>query len=255
MAELSTSTDEQVDTSVSSDNSTDDDDDVDLEDIEVSPGDVAGEDDEEQSDEPETTDEADEEVAPEEQSDDATEEEAELSEEDKQAAFNKEMYERRQNEKQQRLVGQQEKQQEYLNQAQDEQDLALRQLQIDAYDNKVDRNSNSLTNSYERAMKDFDVLRNASPEIQAELDEAIDSFQAQHVSVDAYGNPTEVRADFYIFLQNKANSITKLTGIRASNQEKNKAREKSKALVTPGRAPKEAKVDPDMAAFDEEADL
>src|SRR6185369_13799006 len=125
------------------------------------------------------------------------EEEPELSDEEKQKAFNKEMAERRILEKKQREQTQKEQQQEYLAEAEDDKELVIRQLQVDAYNNKVEGNTNKLTNSYEKAIKDFDILNSDDPVVKAEVDSAIDAFQAQYVTVDDFGNPIDVRSDFY----------------------------------------------------------
>lgn len=199
----------------------------------------------EEDDQEESNDEAEEVEEPEEQ----------LSDEDKQKALNREYAERRLREKAEREATIKQQQQEYVAEADpdDPRDMAVRQLQIDAYNNKVESNTNKLTNSYERAIKDFDVLANQAPEIQAELNAALDAFQAMNVAIDAYGNPVEVRGDLYEFLQTKADSIKNLTNIGARGQDKSKTKEKSKVLTTPNRAPKEAKKDADIEAFDEEA--
>lgn len=176
-----------------------------------------------------------------------------LSEAEQRKAHNKEMAEQRIRDKQQREASLKEDQAAYLEKAEDDKDLALRQLQVDAYNNRVDNVSNKLTNGYERALKDFDILSSTDPDVQAEVNQAIDAFQAMYVTVDQHGNPTEVRADFYAFLQSKADSIRKLTGIGARQQVMSKGKEKSKTLTVPSRAPKEPKSDPDVDAFDEEA--
>jgi len=247
----STEAEEAVDTSVDTDESTDDNEDVDLEDIEVTEEELSGEESEEKSEE--ETDESSEEESDESQEET---EEAELSDEDKQKAFNNEMAQQRIQEKEARIARVQQDQANYIAEAGENRDpleLAVRQLQVTEYNNAVEAATNKLTNGYERAINDFEVLKNASPEIQAEIDQTIDAFQAMHVAIDAYGNPTQVTGDLYATLQAKADSIEKLTGIRSTNQDKSKTKEKSKTLTTPSRAPKEAKVDPDMAAFDEEA--
>jgi hypothetical protein len=177
------------------------------------------------------------------------------SDDEKQKAINKEMAEKRikeRKEKEEALVKQQ---QEYIAEADkdDPRDLAVRQLQVDAYNNKVEGNSNKLSGSYERAIKDFQVLSDQSPEVQAEVNEALDAFQAMYVTIDSYGNPTEVRGDLYKFLQAKADSIERLTSMGAHKQTESKAKEKSKVLTAPVRGPKEGKADPGLDAFDEEA--
>jgi hypothetical protein len=249
---------DDIDTSTNEDTQ---DTEVELEEIEVSLEDIT-DDDTEEAEEPkdEDTDTEPEELEEESEEDEATEEdaeadteEAELSDEDKQKAFNREMAERRIQEKRQRELDQKQQQQEYLTQAEDEKDLVLRQLQVDAYNNKVEGNSNKLTNAYEKAVKDFNILNSSDPNIKAEVDAALDAFQAQHVTIDAYGNPIDVRGDLYETLKNKSESITRLTGIREKQQKDSKNKEKSKTITTPSKAPREPKVDPELAAFEEEA--
>lgn len=231
------------------DTSTDDNEGVSLEDIEVDLEDESESSEEKSDDDSESESE---EIDTDEESEVEKPKEKELSEEEKRKAFNKEMAERRIQAKQQRDQTLQQQQEEYLTKAEDNRDLALRQLQIDAYNNKVDSNTNKLTNGYERAVKDFDILANQSPEIKAEIDQAIDAFQAMYVTLDNYGNPTEVRGDIYAFLQSKADSIQQLTRMGARKQETAKGKEKSKTLAMPTRAPQKPKIDPDLAAFDEE---
>lgn len=219
---------------------------VDLEDMEVSEDELV----DESKEEPETESES------EESEEETPEETEELSDEDKQKQHNREMAERRIQEKATRDAKIKQDQADYIAQSAENRDpleLAVRQLQVSEYNNTVTANTNKLTNDYERAVKDFDILSSDDPAIKAEVDSLIDAFQAQHVKIDAYGNPTDVSGDLYKALQTKADSISQLTGIREKQQVQSKTKEKSKVLATPSRAPKEPKVDPDMAAFDEEA--
>jgi hypothetical protein len=107
----------------------------------------------------------------------------------------------------------------------------VRELQVVTYNNQVDNNKTKLENSYQTAIKDFDILRDADPAIQKELDDALDAFEAKHVSIDAYGNPIEVSGDLYTFLKNKADSIERLTRKGAAQQVKSKGKEKSKVFT------------------------
>lgn len=212
---------------------------------------------EEESEEDKSEDESEEEAESEdEKSEEEDKPEEELSDEDKQKQHNREMAEKRLKTKAERDATLKKQQQDYVAKADPEkpEDAAIRQLQVDAYNNKVDANTNKLTNGYERAIKDFDILTDAAPEIQAEVNAALDAFQGMYVTMDSFGNPTEVRSDIYKYLQAKADSITALTGKGARQQEKSKAKEKSKVTPTPTRAPKTPKVDPDIEGFDEEAD-
>ena len=177
----------------------------------------------------------------------------ELSDLDKKKAFNKQQAEQRIQERQQRAASLKDSQQQYVADAEDDKDLVDRQQRVELYDIRVEVNTNKLMNGYEKAIKDFEILSDSSPAVQAELNKALDDFQALYVTIDAYGNPREVRGDLYSYLQNKADSISNLTSLGVRKQEKSKSKEKSKTIVTPSRAPREPKVDPDLAAFDEEA--
>lgn len=252
MAEQSTEVEatDVADTSAQvEDTSTEDTEDVALEDIEV---DLEDESESEEQSEDDTKGES-EETETDEESEVEKPKEKQLSDEEKQKAFNKEMAEKRIQAKQQRELTLKQQQEDYLNKAEDNRDLALRQLQIDAYNNKVEGNTNKLTNGYERAIKDFSILASGSPEIKAEVDQAIDAFQAMNVTMDNYGNPIDVRGDIYAYLQSKAGSIEQLTRMGARRQDDAKGKEKSKTSLVPTRAPQKPKVDPDMAAFEEEA--
>lgn len=239
--------------------------DVDLEDVEASFEEVL----EDDSTEPDTTEteaddttddesdsETEDEAEPEtdKETEDAEAEDKEPTEDDKKA-HNREMAERRLQAKADRDKQLQDAQAQYVADAEADnpQDLAVRQLQVDAYNNKVEYNTNKLTNGYERAIKDFPILSDAAPEIRAEVDGALDAFQALHVEIDQYGNPTNVRGDIYAYLQAKADSIAALTGKGARQQEQAKTKEKSKVTTLPSRAPKTPKKDADIDAFDEEA--
>lgn len=216
-------------------------DEEDLEDIEVSPEDLIDEPEESEGEEPKD-----------EEADTEPQETEEESEDDEQVS-NNEAAARRIQEKRDRDSKVKQDQVDYLSQAEDERDLVVKQLQVDAYNNRIEINRDKLTNSYEKALNSFDILRDESPEIKAAVDEAIDAFQAMNVTIDSYGNPLEVRGDLYKYLQTKADSIKNLAGLGARNQINSKTKEKSKVLTPPGKPPKESKEDPDLKAFDEEA--
>lgn len=252
---------ENTDTSVSEDNSSDEN--INLEDMEVTEEELKEIEDPQEDQETESESEIEEDktevTESEEESQDESEEtedkteEVELSPEEQQKAHNKEMAEKRIAEKRQRdeLIRQQ--QQTYIEETEDPLEAATRQNQVELYNIKVENLTNKLTNSYERAIKDFEILNDQTPEVKEMVSEAIDTFQALYVPIDAYGNPKEIKADFYQYLQNKASSIEKLTQIGARKQVDNKAAEKSKTITPPSRTPKPKKSDPDLEAFYEEA--
>lgn len=235
-----------------------------LEDSDVSFGDFEDEDEAQETEtetedtEPSDEEESSEDVDSEEESTETPE--AELSDEDKRKAENKSRAEQRIQEKQARESQKQQQDQflkkeqtEYVADTQDPIEIAVRQLQVDAYNNKTNANTDKLTNDYERALKDFPVLNDQSPAIQKEISDAVDAFSARFTTFDQYGKPVDVRGDLYTYLQSKADSIEKLTGLGATKQTKDKVREQSKTLQTPVRSPKQPKADAMIDAFDEEA--
>lgn len=144
-------------------------------------------------------------------------------------------------------------QKDYLEAAEDDRDLALRQLQIDAYNNKVEANANKLQNGIDKAVAAIDLFQTGSPEVKEELVNALDDFERMYVRKDQNGDPIEVTGDVYQFLQTKAESIRKLTNVGVRQQVKDKTKTKSRTITAPAAKPKEAAKDPLLEAFDEEA--
>lgn len=129
----------------------------------------------------------------------------------------------------------------------------LRSLQIFAYNQTVQNNSDRLVNGFDKAVANIDLYKSEDPNVQAELDAALDEFQQMHVTLNEFGDPVEVRGDLYQFLANKAERIRRLTGIREVNQKKARAKTQARTDTLPSKTPKKPKVDPDLEAFDEEA--
>lgn len=248
---VDTSEDQVADTSVDEETSTNDADDLEdmqLSDEEIESGELK-EDAEETEEESEEEAEESEEVVEESEEDEGAKEEDTTSEADKARAA-KVAFEQREAV---RRAEQTKAQQDYLEQAEDDKDLALRQLQIDAYNNRVEISTAKLQTGIDKAVASIDLFRDGSPEVKEELANSLDDFERMYVKRDRNGNPIEVRADVYQYLQSKADSIARLTNIGARQQTKSKANEKSRTLNKPSRVPKEGKVDPELAAFDEEA--
>lgn len=177
-------------------------------------------------------------------------EEEEATEADEQEVDQKELarlaYQKRQEEKAQREAAVRKQQEDYLAEAEDEKDEALRMLQVEAYNNRVERNTNALVNGYEKAISSIDVFQNPSPAVQAVLDQSIDEFQALYVTVDQNGNPTEVKGDIHQFLNQKAELIRELTQSGARQEKVAKAKASAEAITPPASTPKTPKVDPIM---------
>lgn len=204
--------------------------------------------------ETEETDEAVETTSEETETEESANESEEQEEEEAEAEIDpKEQariaYQQRQAEKAAKQAKIQEAQAQHLNDAQDEQDLALRQLQIDAYTNKVENNTSRLQNQYEKAVNDIEIFRNPTTEVQQELDAAIDEFQERFVQIDEFGNPVNVGNDLYQFLAQRANSIMRWQQMGAKSEKAGQAKQRSAVTPKPAGSPRTPKVDPIMAVL------
>lgn len=203
--------------------------------------------------EEESSEESEEEVK--EESEESEEPEAESDgQTDDQKEQARKAYEARQQARLERQQAQEELAKQHLEAAQDEQDLALRQLQIDAYNNKVNANSDRLTNQYEKALNSIEVFKEPTPEVAEYLNQAIDEFEARFVQMDELGNPVSVDGDLYAFLQTKAGLVEKLTQLGARREKQSSAKEKAAVTPAPSAPAKEPKQDAAVKAFDDEFD-
>jgi hypothetical protein len=187
--------------------------------------------------------------------DEESEEEApkkEPSTEEERKQYNDEQARKRIADREARMKAKEEAQQKYLDDAEDNRDLALRQLQIDAYNNKIESNTNKLTNGIDKALANIDLFKDGTPTVQKRLLRAVDQFEANNVVKDENGDPIEVKGDIYQYLQEEADSIKELLGDGARQQEKSKQRQKSRTLTTPVKTPVKPKKDPMLDGFDEE---
>lgn len=251
------------DTSVSEDTSTNDEaldtDDFELEDIEVSPEDMKLDDTDEQEETEEDTaatesDEESEESEDDDESQDSTEESSEdntQTEQERQNAARIAFQER----EAKRRAEKAQSQAEYLDGAEDDRDLALRQLQIDAYNNRIESNTNKLQGGLNDAVRDIDLFKTGTPEQKAKLYEELDKFEALYVKKDQNGDPIEVSGDVYQYLVKEAETIKRLAGIGARQQKTDKANQKARTLTPPAKTPKAPAKDPMLEAFDEEAGI
>lgn len=197
---------------------------------------------------------------PEESEEDANDEEpaeAQESEKDSKAEqkrHNDEMAKRRIAEREAREQAKRDAQAQYVNEATDPHEIALRQLQVDAYNNRILTNANVLQNGLDKAVAHIDLFKSKDPVLQEALLQAMDDFEAMHVQKDRNGDPIHVSGDLFDFLQRKAESIRRLTSVGARQQQVDKSKTKARTTTLPGRVPKQPKKDPDLEAFDEEAD-
>ena len=240
--------------------------DVDLEDIEVSLDD----DETEESDESEETpnseeteteeqsnaDDADKSTTEPEQSDD-TEEESDADRKARNQEYaQKRIAERQDREKQKEIAQAKEdvRIEQYLKEAEgDESELTLRKAEVERLllqRERVAMNEEKLHIGIDRAISEIDLFKTGSPEVKQELINAVDDFVAMYVDTDNNGNPIQVRGDIRTFLLKKADSIRRIQGVGVRQAVKDKQAVRSKTMTVPTRAPKEEKVDKDLADFD-----
>lgn len=146
---------------------------------------------------------------------------------------------------------------QYLKEAEsDEAELKVRQAEVDRHllvRERAAMNAERLEVAVDKAVGTIDLFKTADPEIKRSLGEAIDEFIASNVTVDEYGNAVEVRGDLYQHLLKKSDEIRRLTSLGARQRQTAKAKTKARTQTVPSKAPKEAKKDEGLDAFDEEA--
>lgn len=267
---------EVVDTSAAT--STDDvaqdtDADTSLEDIEVSLDELEGDEtdepskDEKQDTEPADTEEDDEltEEQSDESSDDETDEEDTPSEDSEDKPLSTEERKRLNDEAAKRRIAEkklkeaeedrlQDNLQRYLDDAgNDEQELAKRQLEVEAFNLQREKSEvvqDKLTLGIDKAYADIDLFRTGSDAVKQDLVSSLDEFEAIYVDKDQNGNIVNVRGDVYEHLKNKADSIRRILDDGARTQAKAKTKAKARTETLPTRAPKQEKVDSDLNDFD-----
>lgn len=215
----------------------------------------------EESDESEDTeDESVEEVQESQDSEENTatqEEEPKKGEPDPELA--REAYKRREAERRLREAEQQkeaENLQRYLDEARDDEaELLRRQAQVQNYVLDRERSQvlqDKLDVGINRAVAELGI-QNMDDATKQYLARRLDEFEQGRVVKDQYGNIREVRGDVYQYIKEEMDSISQFRSVGAREQAKKKQTEKARTVKTPTRTPKEKPTDPDLDAFDEEA--
>ena len=145
----------------------------------------------------------------------------------------------------------------YLADAEDDaDDFARREQAVGRYLLQKERaalNEERLQIGLDKAVADIDLFKTGSPEVKEALAVAVDDFERMFVRKDDNGNLLEVNGDIYKFLNDKAESIRKLTEVGKRQQAKSKENARARTETVPTKPPKEAKKDPYLDAFQEEA--
>lgn len=131
--------------------------------------------------------------------------------------------------------------------------MTAQQLINANYENRVMQVTNQVTADLNQAVAAIPEFKSDNPIIREAMLAAVDNFEAMYVQKDANGEPVQVMGDLQTFLQTEAQRIRQLTGLGATQQSNAKQEQKKRSMTTPSRTPRQPKVDPDLAAFDEEA--
>lgn len=142
----------------------------------------------------------------------------------------------------------------YLKDAEDDEaEYAKRQGEVERHliaKERVALNREKLDISIQKFTAGNDLIKSGDKVVLEAFAEALDDFEAMYVVKDEHGNPLEIKADVYQYLQKKSDSIQKLTGIGARKQAKQKTNEKSRTVARPTRTPKEPAKDSDLDDFE-----
>jgi hypothetical protein len=141
---------------------------------------------------------------------------------------------------------------QYLNDSKDDTDRALREVRLEAYIGKIERNTSKIETGLDKAVAAIPELTKGSPEFKEALNDAYLEFLESKVTWDQHKQPVEIKGDVLQYLQAKADSFRKLTAVGARQQTTSKSKQKSRTDVVPSRSPKPAKKDEIMDGFDAE---
>lgn len=162
-------------------------------------------------------------------------------------------YEEREAKRKEREASKQEQHQKYLDDASDDTDRALREVRLEAYIGRIERNSDRIQTGLDKAVANIDLLTKGTPEQKEALEEAYQDYLNMYVVTDQNGDPVEVKADVYDYLQKKADTIKRLTGVGERNGAKAKTTARARTDTISTRPPKQGKKDEMLDGFDEEA--
>jgi len=246
--EVDTSTNEETQDTDSSDDLENDDTSFDLDDE----TEETEESNDETEDEAATESEDEEEEESEEDVEEADSEEDSTPQEDDQKKRNDEMAKRRIAEREAREADKQKQYDEYLNEAEDDTDRALREVRLEAYVARIERNNDKINTGLDKAVAAIPELTKGTPEFKEALNEAYQDFLDTKVVWDRNGDPIDIKGDVLDYLKAKADSYRKIAQSGARTQKKQKAAQKSRTDVVPTRPPKQSKSDPLLDGFDEE---
>jgi hypothetical protein len=150
---------------------------------------------------------------------------------------------------------------DYVAEGKDATEQKIRQLEVDNYNNQIERVTNDLRAQVNTATESIDLFKSKEPAAQSAMLQALDDFEAIFVEKDDNGDyisikvdpATGERANLQQYLQARAASVRQLMGLGAKQQAQAKQTQKKRTLTLPKREPAKKKTDPMVDAFDEVA--
>ena len=159
--------------------------------------------------------------------------------------------------KDERQQREQENLQRYLDEAGDDEfERERRELEVEKHlilKEKTDLLAEKIEIGLDKAVANIDLFQKGTPEQLNALDKAYQNYLQMHVRYDQAGNVLSVDKDVTTYLTEEAESIRQLSGVGARQQERDKKIVRSRTDTLPVRKAKEAKTDPYLDAFLEEA--
>lgn len=159
----------------------------------------------------------------------------------------------RQADRQARETQRQQQLQEYVAEADDEKEQAVRQLQAELYNQRVQSTEQSLVSDFERASAEIPLFNPSKPEFnQLALNDAIQEYNNGHINYDENGNMVGVKTPFKDYLKYKANLYGELTQVGARKGQRAESKMRARAETPSAASTKEPKSDPFLQGFDKE---
>lgn len=159
--------------------------------------------------------------------------------------------------REERAQREQENLQRYLDEAGDDEfERERRTLEVEKHliaKERTDLMTQSIEIGLDKAVASIDLFQKGTPEQLNALDKAYQNYLQMHVRYDQAGNVLAVDKDVTTYLTEEAESIRQLSGVGARQQERDKKIVRSRTDTLPVRKAKEAKTDPYLDAFLEEA--
>lgn len=159
--------------------------------------------------------------------------------------------------REERQAREQENLQRYLDEAGDDEiERERRELEVEKHliaKEKTTLAAEKIEIGLDKAVASIDLFQKGTPEQLNAMDRAYQNYLQMHVQYDQRGNVVSVDKDVTTYLTEEAETIRQLSSVGARQQEKDKKIVRSRTDTIPVRKQKESKVDPYLAAFQEEA--